>query len=75
MKGVAVAARDQSLPFAPRLLGDGRGEEVVGFVARCFGIGEATGSDKFREHVQLLDQLVIELTAALVSWEQRLAVG
>jgi len=75
LKGVAVAARDQSLPFASRFLGDGRGKEVVGFIARPFGIGEATGSSKFRKHVQLLDQLVIKLTAALVGREQGLTVG
>ena len=75
LKRVPVAARDQSLPFAPRLLGNGCGKEVVGFIARRFGIGEATGSDKFREDVQLLDQLVIKLTAALVGREQRPAIG
>jgi hypothetical protein len=42
------------MPFAPRLLGGSCGKEVIGFIAGRFGIGEATGNDKFREHVQLL---------------------
>jgi hypothetical protein len=60
---------------APRLL-DGRcGKKVIGFIAGRFGTGEAAGSNKFREHVQLLYQFVIKLTAALIAWEERLAIG
>src|SRR5882724_3458473 len=75
LKRVAVAARDEGLAAAPLLGGDRSGEEIVGFVAGRLGEPKAAGRDKLRQYVELLDDLVVELAAALIGREQLLAVG
>src|SRR5262249_54899016 len=60
--------------LAPGFRRDGGGEKIVGLVAGLLGAHEAAGRDKFREDLQLLDQFVVEITAALVRWKQSLAV-
>ena len=66
LKGVAVAAGNERAAAAP-LFGCGRGrEEIVGLIARAFGVGKTAGSDEVRNDGELLDQIVIEFAAALV---------
>ena len=63
----AVAARDEHSPASLLLGRDGRSEEVVGLVAGGFADDEAAGANEIRQHVELVDQLVVELPAALIS--------
>ncbi len=73
--GIAVAARNERMAAAPLLRRGCRCEEIVGLVTRRLGIGEAAGRDQFRQDVELLDQLLVELPAALIGRKQFLAVG
>src|SRR5262249_3221521 len=60
----------------PPLFGRNRGgKEVVGFVPGRLGIRKTTCGDKFRQHVKLLEQFVIEFAAALVGGELLVTVG
>src|SRR5262249_40247732 len=55
---------------APPLFGRNRGgKEVVGFVPGSLGIRKTACGDKFRQHVKLLEQFVIEFAAALIGRE------
>jgi hypothetical protein len=58
-----------------RRLRDRGGEEVVGLVAWSLGIGEAAGGDEFGERLELVDELRIEVAAALIGGEEALPVG
>ena len=69
LEGVAVAARDERGAAAPLLGRDGRGEEVVGLVAGGLADDEAAGANEIRQHVELVDDLVVEFAAALVGRE------
>src|SRR3954454_24037529 len=51
------------------------GEEVVSLVTGCLRVGKTAGGSKLRQHLQLLDQLVVELAAALVGLQRLVAVG
>ena len=74
LEGVAVRRGHERGP-AGRLLGAGScGEEVVRFVPRLLGRGEADRADEGREHVELLEQLTIEDATALVRRERRVPV-
>jgi hypothetical protein len=74
LKCIAVAGSDKCPSFAPGFCRDGGGEEVVSLVTGFLGTGEAAGCDKLREDLQLLDQFVVELAAALIGRKQHLAV-
>ena len=50
-------------------------QEIVGLVARRLGVGEAAGGDELRQHVELLDQRVVELAAALVGGKAFVPIG
>src|SRR5262249_20651414 len=74
-KRVAVAAGNER-GAAGRLLGGGRrGKKIVGFVTTRLGVGETARRGKLGQYLELLDQLVVELPAALVIGEQLLAIG
>ena len=62
LERVAVAARDERVAAAGLLERDGGGEEVVGLVARRLRGGEAHRLDELRRQVELLEQLLVELT-------------
>jgi hypothetical protein len=54
------------------LFGHGCSEKVVGLVARCLRIREAGGADQVGQDLQLIDQLLIELTPALIGRKKSL---
>jgi hypothetical protein len=76
LKRIAIAARDDgaSIP-ALFLTRDRGGEEIVCLVACCLGVGEAAGADEIGQDVELLDQLTIEMPAALIIRKELLPVG
>src|SRR5262249_56081046 len=75
LDGIAAAACDDHRA-APPLFGRNRGgKEVVGFVAGRLGIRKTTCGDKFRQHVKLLEQFVIEFAAALIGGKLLVTVG
>src|SRR4051794_21404625 len=74
LERIAVAGGDKCPSFAPGFCRGGGGEEVVSLVPGFLGTGEAAGRDEFREDLQLLDQFVVELAAALIGGKQSLAV-
>jgi hypothetical protein len=58
------------------LFGSGRGrKEVVGLIARALRVGKAAGGDEVRNDGELLDQIVIELAAALIRGKLLVAIG
>jgi hypothetical protein len=57
------------------LLGHRGSEEIVGLVARRLGEGKAARRHELRQDIELLDQFVIEIAAALIPREQLLPVG
>jgi hypothetical protein len=61
--GVAIAAGDDHRAAKPLLPRCGGREEVIGLVARTLRLREAACGDEFRQGLQLLDQLVVELAA------------
>ena len=48
LERVAVATGNQNLAAAPLFGRDRGGEEIIGFVARRRGVGEAAGGNEFR---------------------------
>ena len=54
------------------LVGHGCGEKLVGLVAGRLRISKAGGADQAGQDLQLIDQLLIELTAALIGRKQSL---
>src|SRR5947209_14315769 len=75
LERIAVAAGDDRAPIAALFFTRGRSsEEIVRFVTRRFGVNETAGGDEIREDIELLDQLFVEVPAALIIREQFLAV-
>src|SRR5262249_36187085 len=74
LKRVAVAAGDQRAAAAPLFGGYGGGKEIIGLVASRLGVGEAAGGDKFRQRIELLDQVVVEFPSALIGGKLVVAI-
>src|SRR4029077_3407579 len=66
LERISVAAGDQRAAAAPFFGGDRRGEEIIGLVARGLRIGKAARGDELRQHLELLEQCVVEFAAALI---------
>ena len=75
LEGVAVTAGDEHGATASLLCQSRRGEKIVGLVAGTPGIGEPAGGDKFRNQFKLLDELVVEIAAALIRRKSLVPVG
>jgi hypothetical protein len=75
LKRVAIAARHQDRVPAPLFRLHGGGQEIIGFLARRFGIDEAARRNELRQKIELFDQRVIKRPAALVRRELFVAVG
>ncbi len=54
--------------------GSGR-EKIIRLEARRFGVLKSAGGNKFRQHIELLEQGVVKFAAALVSWKFLMPVG
>ena len=70
LKGVAVTARDEGVSAASFFLGHRGREKIIRLVAWRFGIGKPAGRDQFRQHLELIDQFVVELPSALIAGKQ-----
>ena len=75
LERVAVAARDERITPSRLLVGDGRGEEVVGLVAVGLRDRESNRLAQLRGQVELLEQVGRELPATLVALECEVPVG
>jgi hypothetical protein len=67
LKRIPIAARHQCRAACTLLSSNCGGEEVVRLVSRGFGVRKPKGGDKFRQDIQLLNQIIIELSPALIS--------
>ena len=54
--------------------GSGR-EKIIRLEARRFRVLKSAGGNKFRQHIELLEQGVVKFAAALVSWKFLMPVG
>ena len=69
LESVAVATCNED-STATLLFRSGSGrKKIIRFEARCFRILESAGGNKFRQHIELLEQGVVKFAAALVSWK------
>jgi hypothetical protein len=75
LKRVTIAACHQCGAAAALFGACCGGEEIVGFVTRALGVGEAAGGDEFRNERKLLDQIVVEFPAALIIGEGVVSIG
>ena len=50
-------------------------QEIISLIARGFGRGKAAGGYKLGQYLELFDELIIELTAALIAFEGFMPVG
>jgi hypothetical protein len=66
LKRIPIAARHQCRPTTALLSSNCGREKVVRLVSCGFGVREPKCGDKLRQHVQLLDQIIIELSPALI---------
>jgi len=48
------------------LLGSNSGKKVVRLEPQRFGVCKPEGGDKFGQDIQLLDQIIVELSPALI---------
>jgi hypothetical protein len=72
---IAVAARNEDSTAALLFrCGSGR-EKIIRLEARRFRILKSAGGNKFRQHIELLEQGVVKFAAALVSWKFLMPVG
>jgi hypothetical protein len=73
LERITITTRDEQRAVSAFLFGHGCGEKVVGLVAWRLRIREAGGADQAGQHLQLIDQLLIELTCALIGRKQSLS--
>src|SRR5262249_40302090 len=75
LKRIAVAASNED-SAAALLFGCGSGrEKIIRLKARRFRILKSTGGNKFRQHIELLEQGIVKFAAALVSGKFLMPVG
>jgi hypothetical protein len=72
LERIAVAARHNGATAAPLLRCHSGGQEVVRLISRRLGVREPTFRHELGKELELIHQLVVELTAALVGREQLL---
>jgi len=75
LEGIAIAACDNDGPPAPLLPGNGRRQEIIRLITRCFGVREAAGRNEVGQDLKLFDQLVVEVTPTLIGGKQFVPVG
>src|SRR5215470_17332880 len=73
--GISVASGDNNTAAAALFLGHCRSEKIISLITRGFGIGEATGCDELGEDLQLLDELVVEFTPALIGGKRFMSIS
>src|SRR4029078_4503055 len=74
LKGIAVAAGNKHGAAALFLLGGSRGKKIIGLETGCLRVLKTACCDKLRQHIQLLDQCLIEFASALVGGKRFMAV-
>jgi hypothetical protein len=67
LKGISIAARHQGRAACMLLGGHCGREKVIRFVSGRFGVHKPKCGDKFRQDIQLVDQIIIELSPTLIS--------
>jgi hypothetical protein len=75
LKRVAVAARNKHSTAAPFFLCSSGGKKIIRLEAWRFRILETAGGNKFRQHIELLEQSVVKLPTTLVSRKFLMPVG
>ena len=75
LKCIAIATGYHHRAMAMLLVGHGRGQKIVGLITRSFRIREAARRDEPRQHIQLIDELFVEMSTALIIRKEALAVG
>jgi hypothetical protein len=66
LKRIPIAACNQRGAACALLGGDRRGEKVIRLEPWGFGVRKPACGNKFRQYVQLLDQILVELSPALI---------
>jgi hypothetical protein len=69
---ITITTGDERRAEAAFLVGHGCSEKIVSFVAWRLRIREAGGADQVGQDLQLIDQLLIELTPALIGRKKSL---
>jgi hypothetical protein len=62
LKRIPIAARHQCRTASTLLSSNRGGEKVVRLVSRGFGVRKPKRGDKFRQDIQLFNQIIIELS-------------
>ena len=75
LKCVAVAAYHKHRILVALFRPHRGGQKIIRFIARGLGVDEAARRDELRQDIELFDQRVIKLPAALVRGELFVAVG
>ena len=70
-----VITRDKGKPAASSFLRHRGRQEIIGLVTWRFRADKAARSNEVRQHVKLITQLGVKLTAALVGRERTVTVG
>ncbi len=73
LKRIPVAARHHCRTTCTFLSSNCGREKVIRLVSGRFGVREPKSGDKFRQDIQLLDQIIIELSPALIGGEHFMA--
>src|SRR6202020_2527371 len=73
-KGISIATCHQGEPACALLSGDRGCEKVVCFEPWGFGVCKSKGDDKFRQDIQLLNHVIVELAPALRGGKQLAAL-
>jgi hypothetical protein len=69
LERIAIAARNENSATALFFRCGGGREKIIRLKARRLRILKSAGGNKFRQHIELLEQGVVKFTAALVSWK------
>src|ERR1700722_1483294 len=72
LERITITTRDEHCAVSAFLFGHGCGEKVIGLVAWRLRIRKTGGADQAGQYLQLIDNLCIEVTAALIGWKQSL---
>ena len=75
LERIAIGRRYERRPATQLLLCHSRGQEVVRLIARSLATDDSRGSDQSGQQVELLEDVVVELSTRLIALQQRVAVG
>ena len=75
LETVAVTARDEDSTAVLLFFGGSSRKKVIRLEARCFRVLKAACGHKLRQHIELLEQGVVEFASALVSRKLLMPIG